>query len=293
MSETTTAAIEPALTVEQIKAMPLVERMLHIQADLGRVPKHGRNEMQGYAYLRESDLVAEVVKVAFAYRVLVVFYQDTDETIINTELKTKKGDAATGTLVLQRYDLINIDEPADRLSTLLGTKLASQGYSVDNGDKSLYKAKTGAKKYALTDAFMVSSGDDPELPGAGDGDPDQRRQSQPQGRNRGGRQQAPQADPNAQCTQAQVELWVNRQKSAKLPVSAAVASLARAIGRDNLTLKPADVVEFLRTLTNKDMNLALQELQKAIREHEKPVDETTRQQPPADAPATGRVTVAE
>jgi len=43
----------------------------------------------------------------------------------------------------------------------------TSGYSVDKGDKALYKSKTGARKYGYIEFFQLSIGDDPEEPGDG------------------------------------------------------------------------------------------------------------------------------
>jgi hypothetical protein len=42
-------------------------------------------------------------------------------------------------------------------------KLLYSGYALDEGDKHIYKAYTGAIKYFLINNFMLSTGDDPEM----------------------------------------------------------------------------------------------------------------------------------
>jgi len=236
--------------LEEVKAMPLVIRLWHMQTELGRVAKEGTNESQRYKYLRQTDIVARITELAAKYRVLIIFRQKVDATTI-TSLMSANNKAMTGTSVVQRYDVLNIDNPEDRLSALLGDgELYSQGYSADSGDKSLYKAKTGANKYALTDTFMVSSGDDAEAAGLAD-----EREPGQRGRNRPN----PAEGDGGRASEAQVRAWSNRRKSRRIPATLAIPSIGKALGMA-INLKPGDVADFLRSLSARDMSKVLDEL---------------------------------
>ena len=54
------------------------------------------------------------------------------------------------------FTIVNIDKPEDRVVASMG------GQGADNGDKAIYKAISGTKKYFYAVTFAISTGDDPE-----------------------------------------------------------------------------------------------------------------------------------
>jgi hypothetical protein len=60
------------------------------------------------------------------------------------------------TEVIATYRIVNVDDPSDFVD------VQSVGYGVDRQDKGPGKALSYAKKYALLQAFLMETGDDPE-----------------------------------------------------------------------------------------------------------------------------------
>lgn len=148
---------------------PLVnihQRLLSVQAAVGRVPKSGWNNFDKYHYVTESDLLDAARLALIENKVALVLVGMEEETgFIERVGKDPKRWAKVKLL----YDIVNAEEPGDRIAT------SSVGYAEDTGDKAIYKAITGATKYLYYKLFMVSTGEDPERVGA----PDQKPKAQP------------------------------------------------------------------------------------------------------------------
>lgn len=129
---------------------PLATKLARVLADVRRVPKTGRNDFHKYDYATESDLV-DHLRDKLAEQGVAIFPSVTDHTV--APLEGGRGELlATVTL-----DITIIDgESGDEMTT----RWVGQG--MDKGDKSYYKAYTGAMKYFLMKTFMISTGDDPE-----------------------------------------------------------------------------------------------------------------------------------
>lgn len=237
---------------EKMKAMPFIERIWLMRQELGMLPKLGENRPQGYNYLQESDVTVAVRKLEKRFRVMFVLGQQVEKTHIDATLKSKSGNPMTGVSVVQRYDVINVDNPDESLSSVLGWDLSSEGYSADSGDKALYKARTGAKKYALTDTFLIASGDDPERVGLADDAQQPARAQAPRGA----------GDDLGRATEGQIKAFKNRSRGVRS--ADVIRVLGQTVGMD-LKLPPGDVPEFIKTMSAKQMNLALAELNKLPR----------------------------
>jgi len=124
----------------------LPQKLAAIMAEVGRIPKRGMNTHFGYAYATEMDIV-EAIRQKLADHQVMLVPSVTDVT--------REG---TLTTVRLRYTLL--DGEAPDYSTAITFDWAGTGS--DNADKGLYKAFTGAQKYALLKLFMVPTGDDPE-----------------------------------------------------------------------------------------------------------------------------------
>lgn len=125
--------------------------------EIDAVTKQGRNQAQGYQYVRAADVANEVRKVlvkhriAFTYSVLAKERWQTD----------RFGKDGTVVGVMNYIDLTIgftfIDADSGDSITLQGI-----GWASDTGDKAPYKAMTGALKYALRMNFIIPDESDPE-----------------------------------------------------------------------------------------------------------------------------------
>lgn len=136
-----------------IEHQSLATKLAEVMGEVGWIPKKGRNTFQNYDYVREVDIVdsvrekLSVRKVALIPKVVHMEYQP---------MTTAKGVAGFFAVVTMSYTFVD-GESGEQLI------VEAVGAGTDQpGDKAFYKAQTGAKKYALTQAFLIATGDDPE-----------------------------------------------------------------------------------------------------------------------------------
>jgi methylphosphotriester-DNA--protein-cysteine methyltransferase len=132
--------------------MELYKKLLLVQQEMGKVKKEGYNSHSRYNYVTEADVLATVAPLLLKNSVLhiVTFSDATVETI---ERGGGFYNQATVTALLLLIDV----------ETGGSLECRAVGYAHDkNGDKAVYKAQTGACKYAYLKAFGLGSGEDPE-----------------------------------------------------------------------------------------------------------------------------------
>ncbi len=120
-------------------------------SEIKNVEKNGLNQNQNYKFAKETDFVDKVKPLLGKYRLVML-----PKIVSNTV--TQYGDPTKPsflTVVEMEYTLIDIDSKDREV-----IKVSGQGS--DRGDKGIYKAMTGAKKYAYSVTFHISTGDDPE-----------------------------------------------------------------------------------------------------------------------------------
>jgi hypothetical protein len=122
--------------VEIIEALPMIE-------------KKGRNAFHNYNYAMEVDFLEAVRPQLTKHGILMSMSVDSVE-IVN---KGEKGGMITTIKTSHTF----IDSVTGETLTFHGA-----GQGEDKGDKGIYKAQTGALKYALAKFFLISTGDDPE-----------------------------------------------------------------------------------------------------------------------------------
>jgi hypothetical protein len=128
----------------------LTSKLAKIMGEVGYVQKDARNDHQGYKYA-SAEAVLRKVNAACS-REGVCIQSSTELLKYDTRVKVngKSENYALVRLTLHfRYG---------------GEDCSAQGLGegADAGDKAIYKANTGAMKYALSSAFCISWGDDPE-----------------------------------------------------------------------------------------------------------------------------------
>lgn len=130
----------------------LAKKILAIQSEITSIAKNGRNDFQNYDYATERDFVATLKPLLEKHGVIVIPEIAAPPSIV----ESGKDGKSKLTTILMKFKLINVDDPEDYYYSLVG------GQGQDAGDKGIYKAITGAKKYFIANTFMIPTGDDPE-----------------------------------------------------------------------------------------------------------------------------------
>lgn len=133
----------------------LMQKLAEIMNDIERIPKRGHNDFHNYDYALEAD-IKDVVRTELAKRKIMMFSNERSRTMM--PVTTRKG--ATEQIVTLEVEYTLIDSASGET-----IKFTGYGDGQDAGDKAVYKAKTGALKYALTSLFLIPTGDDPEKEG--------------------------------------------------------------------------------------------------------------------------------
>lgn len=131
----------------------IAAKLAKVMGAVGHVEKKGRNEFQRYDYVRETDIVDAVSKHLAEESVAII------PKVVNMSFEpitTKQGTPGYFAVVTMSYTFVCGD-------TGESLTVEAVGAGTDQpGDKAFYKAATGAKKYALTQTFLIATGDDPE-----------------------------------------------------------------------------------------------------------------------------------
>jgi hypothetical protein len=123
--------------------------MLQVMRKVGYVQKDGKNEFHGYKYASEANLIAALrPELIEAGLVLIPSVSHVSQ------------DEHGNTHVLMLFTLMD-DEGGTY--TFCGAGAGNDRNKNGVGDKGIYKAITGATKYALMKTFLLETGDDPEV----------------------------------------------------------------------------------------------------------------------------------
>lgn len=149
---------------------------------VGYVQKDGKNQAQSYRYA-SAEAVLKKVNAELTARGIAISSQVTLQHFnvehYETTGKTRGGDdftkhnfrsdAVVKIALTFTMDQVSQD-PETKAVTVNREEITVEGIgaSTDLGDKAVMKANTAAIKYCLTNAFLISWGDDPEASPAGD-----------------------------------------------------------------------------------------------------------------------------
>jgi len=128
-------------------------KMLAIMGEVSYIQKKGYNQSQKYTYATEADFAAEVRQQLIKHGVAFTPFLESVDT---KEVTTKAGTVMQIVTVIMVFTFTDI-ESGESVSVRMG------GQGSDTLDKGIFKAMTGAEKYALKQAFLVPTGDDPEV----------------------------------------------------------------------------------------------------------------------------------
>lgn len=136
--------------MSETKRLNVFQRMHKVMEEVGTIEKNGKNTFQNYEYATEADFVHAVRPLLIKHGLVIVPQGANTGAFIELE----KGQKLT-TIAIE-YKVVAIDDPSDY------TTVTMLGQGSDKGDKGVYKAITGTKKYMLANTFMIATGDDPE-----------------------------------------------------------------------------------------------------------------------------------
>ena len=143
--------------------MNLTSKLVEVMRQVKYIQKTGYNSFHKYKYATEGDVNERIREELAKLNVLMI---PSVKTCTNRVHLTSKGNAENIVTVEMEFTFYDGDSE-EKLSLL------SFGEGQDAGDKGVYKAITGAQKYALMKCFMIPTGDDPEA----DSSVDERNQS--------------------------------------------------------------------------------------------------------------------
>lgn len=130
----------------------LQAKILAAAKEAGYVQKSSRNTGQGFNYAGD-EAITEKFREAFLKNGLIA-YPDNVE-FVNIEVLPREGKDTPNVLVHVKGNYV-ISDGEDAIY------VQSLGAGIDVGDKAVYKALTGFRKYAFRNAVMMATGDDPE-----------------------------------------------------------------------------------------------------------------------------------
>lgn len=129
----------------------LYRKMSEIMGIVGYIQKGGKNDAQDYTYASAEQVLGRVNQACSERGICVA--SDAQWQIEQNEIK---GKVRTDAFVKLQLKFCNADNKNEMVV------VTGLGSGSDYGDKALMKANTAAIKYALTSAFLISWGDDPE-----------------------------------------------------------------------------------------------------------------------------------
>lgn len=127
-------------------------KLVEVMACVDHVAKNGNNTSQNYRYAMAADVYA-AVRGELAKRFVIPI-----PTVLSADFHdkpTKSGGSMTYCTAKVRYDFTDAESGEVMSAEVIGA-------GSDSGDKSIYKAMTGATKACLVNTFLIPTGDDPE-----------------------------------------------------------------------------------------------------------------------------------
>lgn len=114
----------------------------------GILPKKGRNTHSNYDYFSEAQYKELFTELLGDNNLEITF------SVLDCESYVGEGKMVNGRVAKCMFTLTDCETGFNEVSVVVGD-------AMDNGDKAVYKAYTGALKYFLANTFAVATGDDP------------------------------------------------------------------------------------------------------------------------------------
>lgn len=130
----------------------LYSKVARVMGQVGKIEKSGYNKYDDYEYATAED-IKEALRPLCAKENLWISSEVKGYS--KKAVQTQRGNSTE--IELGMYFTMRCGDTGAKV------KLLYSGYALDEGDKHIYKAYTGAIKYFLINNFMLSTGDDPEM----------------------------------------------------------------------------------------------------------------------------------
>lgn len=154
---------QKVLEMEPVETPPpkpsLAQKILEIQDRVGVVKKQGKftSEMGGSNYLRIEDAVVAVNKLLTAHKLILTGTLRSSRREVHERTGKDGNLARTGYISSVLMDWVVEDTESGEYKTW-----TFPGDGFDSTDKSIYKAMTGCRKYAIINIFNLPIGNDVE-----------------------------------------------------------------------------------------------------------------------------------
>jgi hypothetical protein len=129
----------------------IYQRIAAVTSDIKAFDKDGSNTQFHFKYASIEQIVQTIQPVCIEHGITLIQEAETDGTIQKFEGGKGTNNISTCTVITHA---INMDNPEDRVIT----RMPGQGY--DSLDKGIFKAISGARKYAIFGMFNLHAGDD-------------------------------------------------------------------------------------------------------------------------------------
>lgn len=133
--------------------MGLQQKKVEAMKLIGQIAKDAKNQQQGFSYLSDEAVTAKVQSVLSSVGIALTPPDVTDISCVSTV--TAKGGPWHTVTVKVRMGLADTDTSETESGVIVGI-------GADSGDKAVYKALTGARKYFFRLIFGIGTGDDPD-----------------------------------------------------------------------------------------------------------------------------------
>ena len=127
----------------------IVEKILNVMAKIGPIMKDKTNQEKGFDYASLANIVMKAREAMIEEKIILIPYK--------IEQIVQKGNDVTISMIYRFYDA----EPnKDGKNEVLDINVAGEGCDKDGW--AVYKALSGAYKYAITQTFAIPTVDDAE-----------------------------------------------------------------------------------------------------------------------------------
>lgn len=148
------------IKTDNIPLPNLAKKMIAIMKDVSYIQKTGKNTHFNFTYAKESDVVC-AISAAFQKHGIFMYTSILERTCLPY---SRERSDKIGNKTLKEAFLVTVKIQVTFVDADSGEQFVSffYGDGTDSDDKAVYKALTGAHKYALMKTFLIATGDDPE-----------------------------------------------------------------------------------------------------------------------------------
>ncbi len=136
----------------------IATKLVAAMGEIDAVTKEGKNELQKYKYVRAADVANEVRKVLVKHKIAFTYSTGNHERWTVDRIDRQTGN------VIGQMNYSNLEVHFTFIDAESGDSITLNGIGCgqDTGEKAVYKAMTGALKYALRMNFIIPDESDPE-----------------------------------------------------------------------------------------------------------------------------------